>query len=422
MTESVYDYDGPPRVCHEGHVYYDADVMREQYDLPDVDRRAETVEAVDDPLEVLISGGSMGGLFAAIALRQAGHDVTVFEETERGEMRERGAGIIAHPEMLTYLEAQGIARWDEISSHTSRIHHLDRAGEPVDVDGRAIYTTSWDTVYRALRDAVPDDVYHMGRRTTGVDVSGDGVTVELADGETATGDLLVVAEGYRSSTREQFLPDRTPQYAGYVAYRGTLPEADVLPSYPSRFSDIYNLYHAPNSQFLTYPVPGPDGELERGSRRVNWVWYLPFEEGEQLEDLLYDRQGTQRSHSLPPGLMREEVRAEQLRIAEEILPPQLEWIVRETAEPFVQCIYDVAIPEMVFEDVCLIGDSAFFIRPHMASGTAHAASDALELAEAIYAMDDRDAALRSWERQQVAMGYRLVEEARRRGDRYAGQF
>ncbi|WP_232701975.1 FAD-dependent monooxygenase [Halobacterium wangiae] len=422
MTDRVYDYDGPPRVCHEGHVYYESDVMQERYDLPDVGQREQTVADVEDRLDVVVSGGSMGGLFAATALRQAGHDVTVYEETERGKMRERGAGIIAHPEMLTYLEEQGIADWDQIATHTNRTHHLDQTGKPVDVEGHATYTTSWDTVYRNLRDDLPEGTYRMGKETTGVEQHADGVTVSFADGEQVEADLLVVAEGYRSPMREQFVPERTPEYSGYVAYRGTLPESAVLPEYPSTFSDVYNLYHAPRSQFLTYPVPGPNGEMEKGERRINWVWYYPFEEGEALDDLLYDNRGTQRSHSLPPGLMREAVREQQIAIAGEILPPQMEWLVRQTAEPFVQCIYDLAIPQLVFDDVCVLGDAAFFIRPHMAAGTAHAAADALELAESIYNADDLDTALAEWERDQVEMGYRLVEEARRRGDRYTGQF
>jgi 2-polyprenyl-6-methoxyphenol hydroxylase-like FAD-dependent oxidoreductase len=418
----IYDYEGPRRVCHEGHVYYEADVIREEYALPTLDERERTVAALDDQLEVLVSGGSMGGLFSAVALRQAGHDVTVFERTERGKMKERGAGIIAHPEMLTYLERQGIADWDEITATTKRIHHLGRDGTPVDTEGQAVYTTSWDTVYRAMRAALPDADYVMGKRTTDVDRSDDGVTLTFADGDTATGDLLVVAEGYRSPTRKQLVPEREPTYAGYVAYRGTVAEADVVADYPKRFSDIYNLYHAPNSQFLTYPVPGPNGELAHGERRINWVWYLPFEQGAELDDILYDNQGRQRSHSLPPGLMRETVREQQLAVADDILPPQLSWLVRRTAEPFVQCIYDLALPQLVFGRACILGDAAFFIRPHMASGTAHAVSDALELAESLHTGDAVDTALDAWEHGQVERGYRLVEEAKRRGDRYVGKF
>lgn len=429
-AERIYDYDGPPRVCHEGHVYYDADVMRESYDLPDLDCREETARDVEDPLDVIVTGGSMGGLFTAIAFTQAGHNPTVYEQTAPGKMKERGAGIIAHPEMLAYLESQGIAGWDEATTCTVRTHHLDRQGEAIDVEGRATYTSSWDTIYRNLRSELPDEGYQMGKEAVAVTQDSSGVTAEFADGSSVTGDLLVCAEGYRSPTREQYLPDRHPEYAGYVAFRGTIPEASVPPHYERRFGDIYNLYHASDSQFLTYPVPGPGGEMERGERRINWVWYVPLEDDE-LDEVLLDTEGRQRTHSLPPGLMREEVRQRQIEVAENLLPPQMEWLVKQTADPFVQCIYDLAIPQLVFDRVCVLGDAAFFIRPHMAAGTAHAAADALTLGERCWEYgvgtpesrdDDLDAALAEWERSQVEMGYRLVEEAKRRGDRYTGQF
>lgn len=426
----IYDYDGPPRVCHDGHVYYDPEVIRESYDLPDFSAREEVRDRFDDPLDVIISGGSMGGLFAAVSMSQAGHKPTVYEQTEYGKMRERGAGIIAHPEMLAFLESQDIADWDETTTHTSQTHHLGRAGEPLDVEGRATYTSAWDTVYRNLRRALPDDIYQMGREIVEVEQPDDGVRVRFADGDVVEGDLLLCAEGYRSSTRQQYLPDRTPEYAGYIAYRGTIHEEAVPPRYRGRFGEIYNLYHAPDSQFLTYPVPGPEGGTEQGERRINWVWYIPYED-DMLEDLLLDSEGRQRTHSLPPGLIREEVRERHIERAEELLPPQLEWLVRQTAEPFVQCIYDLAVPQMVFDRVCILGDAAFFIRPHLGAGTAHAAVDALELGERLWSHDigssgwtaaDLDAALSEWEASQVETGYRLVEEARRRGDRYIGQF
>lgn len=421
MAEQVYDYPGPDRVCHDGHVYYHADVMREAYDLPDLEERKRTVERLDERFSVLVSGGSMGGLFTALAMRQAGHEVDVYEKTERGRMKGRGAGIIAHPEMLTYLQERGISDWDDIATYTTRLEHLDRDGTPVDTEGHAVYTTSWNTVYQKLRAALPDDSYHMGREVTGVEQDDGTVTAHFDSGETESGDLFVAADGYRSTVREQLLPEYVPEYANYVAYRGMVPESELPPRHAERFGTIYTIYHAPESQFLAYPVP--EGEtVERGERSINWVWYYPFEEGGELDDLLLDDEGTQRSHSLPPGYMRESVRRTQMEIAQRILPEQLSWLVENTPEPFVQAIYDVAIPEMVFDRTCILGDAAFFIRPHMAAGTAHAAADALTLAESIHTRDSLDAALHEWEASQVEMGHELVEEAIRRGDRYTGQF
>lgn len=422
MTGRLYNYDGPPRVCHEGHVYYNSDVMRESYDIPHIDDREDAIESNDESLDVIISGGSMGGLFAMTAMRQAGHDATIYERTEEGKMKNRGAGIIAHPEMLTYLENQNITEWDEVSTATNRTQHLDQDGDPVYTEGFATYTTAWDTVYRHLRSELPAERYNMGTKIVDVDQDDDGVTVSFEDGGTAEGDLLIVSEGYQSETRDQFLPERQPEYSGYVAFRGLVPESKMLPKYETRFGDIYNIYHAPESQFLTYPVPGPNGEIERGERLINWVWYYPFEMGEEVDTLLLDSQGKQRSHSLPPGLMREEVKQKQLDIADEILPEQLSWLVSTTEEPFLQVVYDLTMPQLTFDRTCFIGDAAFLIRPHMAAGTLHAAADALELAESIYKSADLDTALDEWETRQVEMGYRLVEEATRRGDRYTAQF
>jgi 2-polyprenyl-6-methoxyphenol hydroxylase-like FAD-dependent oxidoreductase len=337
-------------------------------------------------------------------------------------MKDRGAGIIAHPEMLAYLESQNIAEWDDVATVTNRTQHLDQDGEPIDTEGFATYTTAWSTVYQNLRSELPDDIYHMGTEIDHVEQDADGVTVTFGDGGTERGDLLVVAEGYQSDTRDQFLPDRSMEYAGYVAFRGLVPESEVPTRYQTRFGDIYNIYHAPNSQFLTYPVPGPNHEMERGERLINWVWYYPFERGEELDNLLLDSHGNQRSHSLPPGLMREEAKQEQIEIANEVLPEQMQWLVSQTEDPFLQVIYDLTNPQLAFDRTCVIGDAAFFIRPHMAVGTAHAAADALELAESIHNTDDLDTALKEWERHQVQMGYRLVEEASRRGTRYTGQF
>ena len=87
------------------------------------------------------------------------------------------------------------------------------------------------------------------------------------------------------------------------------------------------------------------------------------------------------------------------------------------AEPFVQVVYDIAVPRMVFGRACLIGDAAFAVRPHAAAGTAKAAADGWALAaELAAAGGDVPAALASWERQQVTLGRALLARCRDIGD------
>ena len=415
MARRVYDYDGPPRVAHEGHLYL-YNVLRDgaAYDIgPAVDPA--------DRLRVLVSGGSMGGLFSGLALESLGHDVEVFERTEAGEMRERGAGIIAHPQMFDYLEDHGLATREEVGTGTDRVEWLDRDGGVLHAEDMRIWTTSWDTVYRRLREAFPSDRYRMGVEVVGATESDGEVTARFAGGGRATGDLLVAAEGYRSNTRRGLLPDLEPRYAGYVAWRGTVDEAALPDDTRAYLGTTYTLFHGPETQMLTYPVPGPEGEIEPGERRINWVWYYRYT-GDDLEDLLLDAEGVQRSHSLPPGLMREAVRERQVAIAEETLPPVHASIVDGTAEPFIQNIYDLGVDRMAFGRICVLGDAAFFARPHTGSGTAKAAADGLRLGEALSSHADLDAALADWEATQLRLGQRLLAIGRDRGDRYTGQF
>lgn len=407
----VYDYEGGPRVDHEGHIYYNPDILREDYDI---ERLPES-----ERLDVLISGGSMGGLFTAHALQQSGHDVDVFERTARGSMKGRGGGIVPDPELFLYMEKHGLVdNREEVSVVIERLDYLDHDGSVRASRPYTIFSTSWDTFYRPLRDAVGDQSYHMGRTVVGVENEGDAATARFEDGHTETSDLVIAAEGYDSTTRKQLLPTVSMEYAGYVAWRGLVPERDLPDDLADHLGEAFVIYHGPDFQILTYPVPGTDGSTERGDRRVNLVWYENISEGEQLDDVLLDVDGRQREGSLPPGKLRPEVRDRQNRIAEERCPDPLARYVTSLDDFFIQCIYDLKVDQMVFDRVCLLGDGAFFVRPHMAAGTSKAAADGFELAEAISTHDDLDEALDTWEELQLELGNRLVEMARERGDRY----
>lgn len=409
----VYEYKDEPRVAHDGHLYY-KNVIRDEADY-DLDTQNDS----DNQLSVIISGGSMGGLFTALALREGGHDVEVFERS-MGELEDRGAGIIAHPPMFDFFENRDIVSRRDIAVSTDRIQWLGKDGNVLHEEDMTIWTTSWGTVYRNLHSEIPDNRYHMGREITTVEWTDESVTARFACSDVISGDLLVAAEGYRSTTRKQLLPSVEPNYSGYVAWRGIVSESNLHSAALEQFGDIYTLYHGPDTQILTYPVPGPNGELEKGERDVNWVWYFPISEAD-LDDLLLDNKGVQRKYSLPPGAMREEVRNRQVEIAERQLPDILSYLMRETEEPFIQNIYDLSVPQMVFDRVCLLGDAAFYARPHTGSGTAKAASDGLRLGEALNRDDELGVTLTDWEKTQLTLGECLVELGRDRGDRYMGQ-
>ncbi len=100
---------------------------------------------------------------------------------------------------------------------------------------------------------------------------------------------------------------------------------------------------------------------------------------------------------MPPGAASERHVAEVRATARARLPAAMAQVVGETAQPFLQVIYDIEVPRMAFGRVCLIGDAAFVVRPHAAAGTAKAAADAWALAEAIGRERDVPTALARWE-------------------------
>jgi 2,6-dihydroxypyridine 3-monooxygenase len=118
------------------------------------------------------------------------------------------------------------------------------------------------------------------------------------------------------------------------------------------------------------------------------------------------------------GDVREDVLEGLLADAALRLPPQLAELVAKSPEPFVQVVFDIAVPHMAFERIALIGDAAFALRPHVAVGTAKAAEDAWTLAAALADADgDVSHALRAWETDQIRLALSAMERARDAGAR-----
>jgi len=369
---------------------------------------------VEPSRRALVIGGSMSGLFAALALSRRGWDVEVFERVE-GELAGRGAGIVAQPQLRAVFRAVGLDPDVELGVEVRRRRMLDRTGQVIGESECPQTLTSWDRLFRMLRDAFPGERYHRGMALDRVEQRAGGVIAHFAGGATATGELLIGADGLRSSVRQQFLPDLAPLYAGYVAWRALIAE-EAIPASVHRDLFAYMVFALPpGEQILGYPVAGPNDDLRPGYRRYNLVWYRPADETTELEDLLTDASGNVHDLSIPPPLIRPEVIGAMRTAAAKLVPPQFQEIVRLAAQPFLQPIYDLEAPHIAFGRVAILGDAAFVARPHVAAGVVKAAEDALALAEALEASAGVEQALRVYEADRIGVGRRIIERARHLG-------
>jgi 2,6-dihydroxypyridine 3-monooxygenase len=213
------------------------------------------------------------------------------------------------------------------------------------------------------------------------------------------------------------MPQVQHQYAGYVAWRGMVPERDLPPAIAAMYDDSVVYHVFTNSHIVLYPIPGPGGSVTRGERLINFVWYRNYAAGDELHNLLVDTAGVHHDMSLPPGAVRAEHVAEMRATAMGRLPDAISRVVLAVQQPFLQVVKDVEIAHMAFGRTCLIGDAGFLVRPHAAAGTAKAAANAWALADALASHNDVRTALAAWEVGQLQLGRQLLARTRRIGTR-----
>ncbi len=362
---------------------------------------------------VAVIGGSIGGLTAAVLLRSLGCDVHVYERAGK-ELESRGAGIVVLPMTERYFTE---ASDERVSLQLKWWTYVDATGATIAASEDNFRFGSWNGVYRSLLADFDPDRYHLDSEMVSVENRRDGAVATLADGSKIEADLVVCADGLASTARSMLLPGVDPTYAGYVAWRGTVPESRLSAGTLELLADAMVYQVLDHAHILVYAIPGPGGSTTPGERIQNFVWYRNYPLGGPFETLMTDTEGELRPATVPPGFVGKHAFDDLGDAASELAPPVREVVARSPA-PFVQAIFDLEVPQMAFGRICLMGDAAFAARPHVAAGTAKAAADAWALHDHLDASrGDIDAALAGWERQQLDLGRSVVDRSRRMGVR-----
>lgn len=368
---------------------------------------------------VLIAGGSIGGLTAAILLRDLGCEVEVHERAVT-DLEDRGAGIVVLPVTERYFE-QGGEGGERVSLELTYWKYVDSNGATISADRDHFRFSGWSTIYRSLLEAFGRDHYHFGHEVVGFEQDERSVRVEITGVRSDEGDLLVFADGMGSTGRNILLPGVAPHYAGYVAWRGTVSERALSEATLAEVADAMVYQVLDPGHILVYAIPSKTGATLPPGRDINFVWYRNYPEGGSFEDLMTDVDGRRRQGTMPPGSIRQEHLDEMRATAGKVMAPFLAEIVLGCEQPLIQAVFDVESPRLAFGRVCLIGDAGFTLRPHVAAGQAKACADAWALRDALAAASgDVARALEEWEPGQLALARLALQRTREMG--IASQF
>lgn len=364
----------------------------------------------------IVVGGSIGGLTAALLLRDLGFTVDVYERTP-GPLDGRGGGIVLQPDTVRWFTERSGQDLDDLHTATSHVQYLNRDGSVAHREPARWTYTSWGTFYRALLADFGTEHYHYGEYACGFDQDDEYATVRFVSGHTATADLVVFADGITSSARERFDPAAKLAYSGYIGWRGTVPQSALTAATRATLHDAITYDVVPNSHITMYPIPGEEG-LDEAHRLINYVWYRNVPAGPNLSEMLIDKRGFTGSVSIHPGQVQDRYVDEMRRAAADSFAPAVAEVVINTETPYLQVLSDVRSTRMALGRVALIGDAACASRPHAAAGTAKAAADAWTLATALAeTTGDIPSALAKWEPAQLQLSDSLLRRVVAMGER-----
>ncbi|WP_158550080.1 FAD-dependent monooxygenase [Runella aurantiaca] len=187
-------------------------------------------------MKIAIIGGGIAGLTTAIALRQIGINVSIYEANQ--ELRPAGAGIALAANAVKAFELLGLR--DKILAHGNPFELfsiLNKQGKIITESNHFAAVEKYKVIgsfsihrsdlQKTLLEAIEDIPLYLGHQFLTLTQNNEGVTLVFRNGHTATFDYVLAADGIHSAVRQQLVPDTKIRYAGYTCWRGV---TDTAPS------------------------------------------------------------------------------------------------------------------------------------------------------------------------------------------------
>lgn len=368
-----------------------------------------TPSLIDQP-SIAIVGGSITGPTLALLLRKAGFtDVSVFEASPEPTAQAGGVIGLDHTS-LGMLDTVGVPQEEIVPFPSERVVSIAVADRNETGRVQTIYpgrNSSWSVLNTSLLARLPQDKLYLGRRVKALSTSAGRAVLEFKDADPVAADLVVFADGRRSTGRQLLDPDRHLTYAGYVAWRGQLPYC------PPELSDFTRFEH-PGTQFNIFPILGNDGTVS-----TDWTFYLNVEQQHFVDMVGGDP--TRRTFVLPHQIS-EAARQFVQEHARQLLPPEASTIIDATPRWTAAPVIDIDEPaRMVYPDsrAVLIGDALAPVRPHTARGANNGIEQAGGLVTALYQHArygaDLDATLSGWQQRYLPGVHAAVRQGPKLG-------
>ncbi len=355
-------------------------------------------------MKIAIVGGGIGGLTTALAMTQAGFVVTVHERA--AQLADQGAGITLAPNATRVLYHLGLGPDLEATSVTppmTEYRHY-RTGSVImrmlTKDYRQIYGAPymrlhrWDlqhAMIQRLAQTAPNAL-RLGSCVDQVEPRDGQVALRFADGRSEMADVVIAADGIRSTIREALFHPAPPVFTGYVAWRGLVATAD-LPAHLRESAVAFgqgrhiNRYLVRRGELLNFVAVAQRNKWEAEG------WNIPAPLDEFLEEFSSFDEGTRTVISRP------------------VLGQLFKWGL--FGRPW--------LAEWSRGRVVLLGDAAHPMLPFLGQGGANAIEDAMILTRCLKAEAEPEQAFALYQRTRGPRARAATEEAAKRGDRYLGE-